>query len=127
MPVVPGGMTLNCGQHKKEIHQMNTCTHCGQSFQPKFKAAKLCFSCWRKREYAFEHFDSMASMLDHLQDRLEMERQQRPGTQQAEPPIPAEKVRQLLSLCHPDRHHETPREQTANEVTKWLNRLKRTG
>ena len=36
--------------------------------------------------------------------------------------IPKTRIRQLIGLCHPDRHPERP--DLANEVTSWLNSLR---
>lgn len=99
---------------------MSTCNHCHQYFRPKYPGLKLCYTCWQKKECAFMEYDSLLDQVAYLNDKLEMERL---GTQQEV--IPAEKIRQLLSLCHPDRHHATPREATANEVTQWLNEMRK--
>ena len=96
---------------------MSTCTHCGEYFKPKYRNMKLCFNCWQKRETAFKQYDSL---LLELHDLRGIASQSQHGEA-----IPVKRVRQLLGLCHPDRHHDTPRESTAKEVTQWLNELRR--
>jgi hypothetical protein len=100
---------------------MTTCTHCGSYFTPKYRNMKLCFNCWQKRERAFKEYDDLVREIRVL--RFEVHRaSENTGTGKR---IPAERIRQLLRLCHPDRHHGTSRETTATEVTQWLNEMKR--
>ena len=98
---------------------MKTCTHCGEYFQPKFSAAKLCMTCWQKRENAFLEYDDLKRQIETLQLAAALAVWDEPDEV-----IPPERIRQLLSLCHPDRHIDTPRELTATEVSQWLNKLK---
>ena len=37
--------------------------------------------------------------------------------------IPSGMASKLRLLCHPDRHHGTPREDAATEASQWLNSL----
>ena len=122
-----------------------TCTHCGAYFVAKFPNAKLCLTCWQKRERALEQYDALldeiAMLRDELADRprhsatqpspaeyerllmanlrlhtevamLKGELRERSGSS-----IPADVLRRLIGLCHPDRHANS---QAANDATRWL-------
>ncbi len=96
---------------------MSTCTHCGQYYKPKYRTMKLCFDCWKKRETAFKNYDGLLLELHELRCIA--------GQSQHGEAIPAEKIRKLLSLCHPDKWDGSPKQQTATEITRWLIELKK--
>ena len=85
------------------------CTRCSASLLHAPSHHRLCKTCWSeqrvetlKRE-AFEH-----------------------GYRQglAVQPLNGDRVRQLLQLCHPDKHNGS---RTSLEVTQWLLSLPRAG
>ena len=84
---------------------MNTCTHCGDEFQPKYPNMKLCLPCWKKREIALEEYDDLVEEVESLRYLLNRT------------PIPQDMLTRLIRLCHPDRHSNS---KMANEATQWL-------
>lgn len=79
---------------------LTACTDCGQHFQRKTDETwkRLCLPCWRKSKGIV--------------------------TAAAPGPAPIEptRIRQLLQLCHPDKHAGS---SLANEVTGWLLELRK--
>lgn len=76
---------------------MTACTGCGTHFprKPSESWKRLCVQCWLKSK-------GMVSA--------------------AAPALDAPRIRQLLQLCHPDRHAGSA---LANEVTAWLLSLRK--
>lgn len=109
---------------------VKTCSHCGDTFIPRFPNARLCYLCWRRREDAFLLLDTLESDLadarrqladvsdlaDGLESALTEARQQLTAARGAAD-IPPDLYRVLLGLCHPDRHGNSP---AANRATAWL-------
>lgn len=91
---------------------MNKCTHCGNWFTSRYPNARLCLSCWKKREHAFAQWDGLQSYIRLLEAELETANEM-----ETEPAIPPPMLSKLIRLCHPDRHGNSP---MANEVTRWL-------
>jgi len=85
------------------------CSHCGSVFEPKFANAKLCFSCWKKRETALEEYDEIKSENEWLRRRI-AKLETRQG-------VETSLLKKLIRLCHPDKHGNS---DTSNEVTVWL-------
>lgn len=80
---------------------MAKCTDCGKRFQrARDEQWKVrCFSCWLRRKEmttAPEQTGAQAEFPEHL--------------------------RELMQLCHPDKHGGSP---LANDVTAWLLRVRR--
>lgn len=92
---------------------MKKCNHCGQTFAPRFPAAKLCTRCWRKREQALSEYDQMIQENARLADEIERLRRYPRGLSR----VPDDLLPKLIRLCHPDRHGGS---KAANEVTSWL-------
>lgn len=82
-----------------------TCTHCGAPFQRDASEEwkRLCLPCWKRTK------DRTAAPEAH--------RAAAPA-----PALDAARIRQLLQLCHPDRHGGS---ELAHAVTTWLLALKR--
>lgn len=76
-------------------YESATCPRCGSRFMRATAARwkRLCFPCWRAARTS-----------------------PRPPAI-APPPIPADVLRRLLLLCHPDRHGGSA---AATEATRWL-------
>jgi len=92
------------------------CSHCLTWFEAKFPNAKLCLTCWKKRERAFAEYDDLCNEVDRLigmvgRLRAELEARQPAGA------IPPAMLKRLIRLCHPDKHGNS---ETANEATRWL-------
>ncbi len=77
------------------------CVDCGGMFTREADATwkRLCLPCWRRTK-------AVADPLRTAPTVQELDRQ---------------RVRQLLQLCHPDRHGGSPLAQT---ITQWLLQLK---
>ena len=98
-----------------------TCNHCGTGYKAKYPTSKLCFDCWKKREEAFKKYDGLVAEIALLRYRLETRTTETAPTGAT---IPSGMLKRLIGLCHPDRHHDTPREKVATEVSQWLNDMK---
>lgn len=83
------------------------CTDCGKASGN----YRLCFKCQLKaaRKEGFN--------LGYSQGVLAGE--QSKGFQ-----LDLSKWRQLVQLCHPDKHRGSPREKTAEEISVWLTQIK---
>ena len=90
---------------------MSVCTHCGEWFKPKYENLRLCFDCFKKRERALEEYDDLVEEIETLRERARL-----PSLR-----VPPARLRQLLHLCHPDKHNNS---RTATEVTQWLLELR---
>ena len=87
---------------------MKVCTHCGETFEPKFPTAKLCYSCWLLREAMLEEYPELEREVRTL--RLALERK-------APPAIPPDILKILIGCCHPDKHGNS---KSSNTATRWL-------
>lgn len=72
----------------------------------------LCWKCDKKAEFDRGYRDGYK---DGHQDGLEESRATSQAT--AQPSLEGSRIRQLLQLCHPDKHGNSP---VANDVTAWL-------
>ena len=88
---------------------MKCCGNCHKYFRPKYENSKLCFDCWKKRNDAFNRYDYLVQENQRLMRILSEERLRKT--------LPAETVRKLLMLAHPDKHDNS---KLSNEVTRWL-------
>ena len=98
-----------------------TCDECGHVFTPKFAGATTCFSCWKdtppgRRWRARKDAESRAGTRQEpprsdFKQETRVEYRNCSGFDLA-------MCRQLLQLCHPDKH-----EGSAGSVkaTQWLN------
>lgn len=77
---------------------LTACSDCGQHFPRKADEVwkRLCLPCWRKSKGL--------------------------ATTTAAPAIEPTRLRQLLQLCHPDKHGGS---ELANAVTAWLLSLRK--
>lgn len=78
--------------------------------------------CWRNRERAFEEYDSLkyevaqqSQVILSLRNRLA--RLESEAERPARLDIANDAIKDLLMLCHPDRHNNSER---ANRITRWL-------
>lgn len=81
---------------------------------PRFTSPHLCDACWIAREQAFsrrERLEGEVARLEREVARLERALLAREGG------IPAEILRLLILLCHPDRHGGS---DASNRATAWL-------
>jgi hypothetical protein len=90
--------------------QARVCPGCGRAKQDR---ATLCFRCYLADQRKTPRTEGYAAGL--REGRAET----RGGTRNdpAAAQLPKERVRQLLQLCRPDRHANSP---TSNEITCWL-------
>jgi len=89
------------------------CADCGQQFHvmEAERWKRVCRFCYRKEMRAKDE-------LKALRAELELLRRWRPRPESLDPA----RIRQLLQLCHPDKHGNS---RLACEVTQWLLRQKR--
>ena len=86
------------------------------------RIADLTVAVTRERETRQRDVRLLELMLNALREEVSyLHRQPPPCSPPA--PLPPTLFKQLRSLCHPDRWHGLPQEQTALEVMQWLNRL----
>ncbi len=97
-----------------------TCTRCAGTFRRRADEAwkRLCYACWKGGRdddaYARGYAAGVASAKAHA-----LFTAPKPAA------LPAgldKRIRQLLQLCHPDKHAGSP---LSNDVTQWLNDVKR--
>jgi hypothetical protein len=100
---------------------MRQCEKCGTWFVAKFDYVKLCYPCWQRRKDAETLVDELEEEVAQLRATNSQLRRQldapgdcRPSKSSA---IPAEMVKLLLQLSHPDRHGNSV---AANKATSWL-------
>lgn len=103
---------------------MSTCTHCGKYFVPKYASLKLCFDCFKKRDKALAEYDDLVEEVAWLREALiDAEAKQRRAENEQfsqsliKAPIPPDRLKALVQLCHPDKHGNS---QAANDATAWL-------
>lgn len=100
----------------------STCTDCGSRFyrQPDETWKRRCLSCWKATKATAKPTDHAEECFRWYQRGLEE------GRQAAQPPqqiqFDRDRLRQLLQLCHPDKHGGS---DLAQRVTQWLNQIKR--
>ena len=112
------------------------CEVCEKPFSSDKEWERLCLVCWKEsRSYTLtkgdQAFSAMReeyiSLLDEIAS-LEEERDRyralaRKGVEKLkrlkadEPSLPPERLKQLIKLCHPDKHGGS---EAAEAVTKWL-------
>ena len=97
------------------------CTRCGTSF---FRAddeqwKKLCLSCWKETKAPRRHAqdDDATFMRGYLQGLEQGRRAAMAESRDGGATIDAERLRQLIRLCHPDLHNGS---ELATNVTSWL-------
>ena len=95
---------------------MRACERCGQLFSPQYQYAKLCYPCWKRRKDAELLLDSAEREIDHLR-RILAETERRASVGAAPEPIPADLLKVMLLLCHPDRHGNSA---ASTKATTWL-------
>lgn len=96
---------------------MPSCTNCG-SYAGEEKWRTLCRKCFvkQKKREEEEKDEQLADLLYTCQElRAEL-------TKSGRSTIPDAKLKQLIFLCHPDKHNNS---ETANEVTQWLLSLRK--
>lgn len=92
---------------------VRACTACGEQFESKGAWMRLCWRCWRRREdNKLEDAAYHRGYLDGLGDGGRNGRAGRGG-------LDDDLVRQLVTLCHPDRH-PPERFELANRATATL-------
>ena len=92
----------NCGEYAGAEHWRRYCSYCFKEMKRKQEAEK----------------DERIEQLEYENRLLRMQQTVRP----VNGALPSERVRELLSLCHPDKHGGSP---LATKVTQWLLTLKR--
>ncbi len=91
------------------------CQGCGRLFAPRFPNAKLCLSCWKRRELAFDEVKRLQSENDTLRRLLTMTEQR---ARDAKPEsLPSDMLKLLLLLAHPDKHGNSA---ASTKATTWL-------
>ena len=92
------------------------CSDCGQTFHvvEAERWKRVCRFCYRGEKRAAAEVAAMRAELELLRRA----QRRRP----AEAALDQARVRQLLQLCHPDKHGNS---KLACEVTQWLLRQKR--
>lgn len=117
-----------------------TCCDCGEGFwrEDAERWKRRCFSCWKADKAAKENArqDRAANENNHRNhtcDERELEAWYRRGYEAGHaaaialgegppPPFDKTRLRELLQLCHPDKHAGSA---LAAKVTQWLNEIKR--
>lgn len=117
-----------------------TCCDCGEGFwrEDAERWKRRCFSCWKADKAAKENArqDRAANENNHRNhtcDERELEAWYRRGYEAGHaaaialgegppPPFDKTRLRELLQLCHPDKHGGS---ELANKVTQWLAEIKR--
>lgn len=95
---------------------MPNCRICGADAGPE-KWRTLCRSCFKEMKRREE--EATVREIDNL--RAEIGRLNVLTAKQTT--IPAARLRQLIQLCHPDKHNGSA---TSNEVTQWLLEMRKT-
>ena len=90
------------------------CPRCNLRFVAHHERHKLCLICW-KEERGFKLTLADSAFRD-LQFVL-LEHEDYLAGQETVPGLSQDRIRDLLQLCHPDRHHGSER---STELTKWL-------
>ncbi len=96
------------------------CEKCGTWFVPKFSYAKLCYPCWKRRQDAEATAEELERENESLRRSNAALRRMVDETRRLTPPataLPAELLMEIIYLCHPDRHENSP---VANRVTSFL-------
>lgn len=99
------------------------CSNCGSPFSRKSDEAwkKLCYACWkRSKQSSVPSLGETPAQLRHeLHVALEEAARLRRRLMEAErrSAIPADVLKKLLHLAHPDKHGGS---KIANEATQWL-------
>ncbi len=114
-----------------------TCCDCGEGFWREDDARwkRRCFSCWKADKAAKENArreDRAANEhthTDHTDAKAVLEAYWRGwnahrdlALTESKPSIDKTRLRELLQLCHPDKHAGSA---LAAKVTQWLNEIKR--
>jgi len=107
-----------------------TCPDCGQNFHADQPWKWLCLSCYiqRKRSQTENQTQQTIKKLQRRVQTLEMENAElRFRTFQPEPDGDVvkglrDRWKDLILLCHPDRHSDNTR---AHEATVWLNQIRK--
>lgn len=91
------------------------CQGCGRLFTPRYSNAKLCLSCWKRREFVFDEVKRLESENETLRRLLTMTEQR---ARDARPEsLPGDMLKLLLLLAHPDKHGNSP---ASTKATTWL-------
>src|SRR5262245_27543156 len=98
---------------------IRACIDCGRQFRADMEWKIRCLACWRE---ARDRGQSRAAEIRALREQVELLRSElaQGNRSSASYRLDRQRVRQLLQLCHPDRHGGSP---LSTEVSKWLNRL----
>lgn len=118
-----------------------TCDRCARKYPSDAAYKKLCAPCWKRQhgidlhptdlalDVTLTRVEVLESKVDQLTARVAqlttrvahlVAKLQRPVPPPPPPvtfSIPEDRLRVLISLCHPDRHGGSDR---SNEATKWL-------
>jgi len=101
------------------------CTDCGSRFyrQPDETWKRRCLPCWKASKATARPTDLDDEYLQWFQRGFDAGRQFAEADVRREPiPFDQNRLRQLLQLCHPDKHGGS---DLAQRVTQWLNEVKR--
>lgn len=90
------------------------CTHCGQSFTPKYANMRLCFGCFKKRDRALDEYDYLWAEVSSLRRELNNQQRQHHQTQPAGDTPDEQTLRWMIQKLHPDKH------SNADHATKAL-------
>jgi len=96
------------------------CAKCGQPHVSDKEWKNTCFPCWKSQKgYAPTTGDEAYMALQEAYAELEG---QKPSPPPPPPPprgaaLSQETIRDLIVLCHPDKHKDSPR---ATRITQWL-------
>lgn len=102
-----------------------TCCDCGNEFrrEPDEKWKKRCFSCWKASKKAERDPHDGDECLRWYRKGYAAGLEAAEAQRTPEPAmLDAERVRQLIRLCHPDLHHGS---DLAQRTTQWLLDLRR--
>lgn len=110
----------------EETSVLKTCPICGRRFVQDEPWKKVCLDCWKKQKAASSVVKVDAGEVQALRDRAEFYerkflelaqencRLRQQGTLQSSI---KDRLRDLIFLCHPDKHDG---DHKATEVTAWL-------
>lgn len=101
---------------------MKNCERCGELFEPKYANVRLCISCFIESEHAFDTVAELKRENASLWTKIQRLESSKPRKQRAKESatisaIPADVLKLLVLLAHPDKHDNSP---AATKATAWL-------
>jgi hypothetical protein len=103
---------------------MASCTECGNYFHAEYQWAKLCKPCYvASKKNELQEWMNRAFMAEAALRRQWQSTAQAPASAPASAAMDPHFIRQLLQLCHPDKHAGSV---LANEVTQSLLKMRKT-